>query len=303
MTELGAIALNIVLPIFLAAMVGFVAARVGWVTDARSLSRATLYVFSPALILNSLYKSNLADADFFSLMLFAFLVAGVVGPVAWALARGWRLDALTQNALVLSVLFTNSGNYGLALNQFAFGDAGLARAAIYFVANTILGQTAGVYIASSGHASPRASLLKVFQMPLIYAALGGFLLNRLHFALPLVLERSIDLVSAAAVPVMLLILGVELAGTTLGNDRTPVLLGSGLKLLISPLIALALAWLLPFSPLTRNVAVLQASMPTAVTASLLAVEFACKPKQVAGIIMLTTLGSLITLPILISFLT
>ncbi len=290
---------SIVLPILLVAGVGFVLRRTQLITDSRPLARAALYFFTPVLVLNSIARSRLSNSDLVSLIAFMFAVALMIGVLGVLLARVLHMDRLLTSGFLLSILFVNAGNIGLPFNQFAFGEAGLTRAAVCFVGSSILIQTAAVFIASWGRASVGQSLLAVLKMPLIYAAGLGIALNRLGWTLPDTLSRAVDLSASAAVPLMLVILGLELGRVQFRAAPLPILLATLVKLVVTPAAAILLAELMNLRDLSRAVAVLEVSMPTAVNASLVAVEFDARPDFVTGVVFISTLGGMITLILLL----
>jgi predicted permease len=293
---------TIVVPILLVAAVAFYLGKARIVTEQRPLARLSLYFFSPALAFESLVKSSVNASDFVSIVGFALVMALVMGVLCLGLARALQFDRMLTSAFLLSILFVNAGNYGVPFNQFAFGDEGVARAAVYFTANSVLANTLAVYIASAGHSDMRQSLRAILGMPVVYAALLGLLFNGLHWTLPGPLTRALDLSAAAALPVMLVNLGLELARARLNDYDWRVLLATGLKLLVTPLIALALAKVMGMQGLTRSVSVIEAAMPTAVMASLIATEFRARSEFVTSVVFLSTLGSTLTLTVLLVFL-
>ncbi|MBI4673783.1 MAG: AEC family transporter [Chloroflexi bacterium] len=293
---------TIVVPILLLAAVAFGLGKAGIVTDQRPLARLSLYFFSPALAFQSLAKSTVNASDFFSIILFVILMTVLLGVPSFLLARLFKFDRTLTSAFLLSILFVNAGNYGIPFNQFAFGSDGVARAAIYFTTNSMLANTVAVYIASAGHTDLRASLRAVVKMPVAYAALLGLTFNMLHWSLPEPLTRALDLAATAALPVMLANLGLELARARVRDYDWRVFIAAGIKLLVAPLIALALAALMNMEGLTRSVSVIEASMPTAVMASLIATEFQARSDFVTNVVFISTLGSTITLTLLLLFL-
>lgn len=294
--------LNIVFPIMLIAATGYAARRSGLVSDSRTLSRITIYVFAPALVLNSVARSKLSSSDLASLIIYAIAVTLLLGVVSLALARVLRLDRLVTSAFLLSIMFVNAGNIGIPFNQFAFGQEGLARAAVYFVGSSLMSQTLAIFIASSGHRGARESLMAVLKMPLVYAAILGVILNRTGWVLPEPLDKALTIAAGAAVPTMLVMLGMELARIRLSDVERPVLIAAFVKLFIVPFIALGLAIVMGLQGLTRSVAVIEASMPAAVMSSLIAVEFEARPDFVTSVVVLTTLGGTVTLVLLLLFL-
>lgn len=290
---------TIVLPILIVAGIAFALGKRKIITEQRSLARASLYFFSPALAFVSLANSTVNAADFFSIIVFAFLMVVLLGALSLGIARVLKFDRMLTSAFLLSILFVNAGNYGIPFTQFAFGPEGVARAAIYFTVNSMLANTIAVYIASAGHSDMRASLRAVLKMPLAYAAALGLLFNLMHWTLPLPLMRALELAAAAALPVMLVNLGLEMARARLRDYDWRVFLATGIKLLVAPVIALALAAVMGMQGLTRSVSVIEASMPTAVMASLIATEFRARSDFVTSVVFVSTLGSTITLTVLL----
>jgi len=298
--NLASILVNIILPIVLIAATGFVLARKLDV-EARSLSRTMLYFFTPTLVFSLTYKAKLSS-EYASIAVFVGLMAVLMLVVCGFIARVLRYDRLTTSAFMLGCLFVNAGNYGLPLILFAFGEEGLARAAFYFTINSILIQTLGIFVAARGKASARDALINTLKMPLVYAVTLGLLLNLAHVPLPQPLTKSVDLVAGAAVPTMLVILGIELARARIENDRAVIGVATFAKLILVPLMAFPLAAALGLEGVTRAVCIVEASMPTAVMATIVAVEFDARPKLVTGIVFASTLGSIITLTILLGIL-
>ena len=139
-------------------------------------------------------------------------------------------------------------------------------------------------------------------MPLVYAVTLGLALNLGGLNVPEPIMKAVDLVSAAAVPVMLTILGMELGRATLGDDRLTISLATIAKLVFTPIIAFPLAALFGLTGVGRSVAIIEASMPTAVMASIIAVEFDVRPRMVTGIVFVSTIFSIVTLTILLAIL-
>jgi predicted permease len=300
LSSLASILFNIILPIVLVAAVGFVLAR-RLDVDGRPLSRVMLYFFTPVLIFSSAYRTQLSG-EYITIGIFAVVITALMGIVTWAIIKLMRYDRLTGSAFALGVLFVNAGNYGLPLILFAFGQEGLARAAIYFAVSAILTQTLAIFIAARGRADAREAMLNVFKMPLVYAVMLGLWFNLAGLTLPEPIAKSVDLVSGAAVPVMLTILGIELGRATLGDDRLTIGLATAAKLVLTPLVAFPLAALLGLTGVGRAVSIIEASMPTAVMASIVAVEFDARPKLVTGIVFASTVLSVVTLTVLLGIL-
>lgn len=289
---------NTLLPIFLIVGLGILVERYLTV-DPRTLSRAVIYLFSPCLVLGSMAESELQADEVGLILAIAALSSAAMALVGWALARLGRFDRKLSSAFMLSVVLINAGNYGLPLNEFAFGAGGLQRAVVFFVVTAVTCNTLGVYLASRGEASVRRSLLNVLTVPLPYATALGLFLNLRGLALPLPLDRAVTVLGQAAVPCMLLILGLQLSRSSVKGRIGPILLAAAARLAIAPLVAIALAALLGLTGLTRQVSIVEASMPTAVTAGVLATEFGSDAEFVTAVILISTLASVVSLSVLL----
>jgi predicted permease len=197
---------------------------------------------------------------------------------------------------LLTTLFVNAGNYGLSVNLLAFGETALARAIIYFVVSSVLMNTAGVYLASRGKARTLNAFLNVFKVPIVYAVLLAIFVNLVHLDVTgSPIFKAVEMVGKGAVPLMLLLLGMQLAETPVAQGMKLAGLATFIRLAVTPVMALPLAnWLRLASP-TLQACVVEASMPTAVTATVLAIEFDAKPEFVTSVVFLSTLVSPITL--------
>lgn len=298
---LGSILLDVIAPIALIATLGAILGRALRV-DARVLSRVTLYVLSPALVFRSAYHSDLG-AEFWGIVGFVVAMAIATGLIALLVIKLKRYPQPTASAFALSTMFGNAGNYGLPFILFAFGNEGLERAVILFAIASITGQTLAVFIAARASMSGGKAVSSVFKLPSIYAVTAGLLLARIGFTAPETLMRSVDLLSNAAVPIMLLIMGIELSRARLNANYVDLGLAALLRLVVAPVLAFGITGMLALSGVARNVCVIESAMPTAVGAAILAVEFESHPEFVTSAILVSTLGSVISLTILLSLLT
>lgn len=301
MSSIVAVLTQNILPIFIVAAFGFALQR--WVgLDKQTLSRAVFYCLSPCLVFSSLVNSQLPGDELLALAGFTVSTVLVMGALSWGLARLLRLSRLETTAMVLMVMFVNGGNYGLTLNQLRYGDAGLARAVVYFTTSTVILYTLGIFIASMGKYSWREAMVRLWQMPPIYAAIAAILVYSFKITVPAPLMRGIEVAGAGAIPVMLLVLGMQIASM---NGRLSFRLAIPtitLRLLAAPIVAVLLTLALSMQGLGRSTSIIEASMPPAVFTIILATEFDLQPTAVTSIVVLSTLLSALTLAATISLL-
>jgi predicted permease len=293
--------LDNLLPVFLAAGAGYVMA---WrlAVDPRPVSQLAFHVFAPCLIFEIVLDTAL-DGDALLRML-AFAAASQLAPAALAAAvgaaLGWR-RTLTA-AVVLVVLLPNAGNFGLSASLFAFGEAGLAQASVYFVTSSVVTFTVGILVASLGRSSPLQTLVGLLRVPAIWAVVAAAALARSGASLPLPFERTVELLSRASIPVFLVVLGMQLYGRGMRGPWGPVALAAAGRLVGSATIALGLAALLGLDGAARQAGVLQAAMPSAVICTVIATEYDLEPTFVTSVVVATTVLSPLTLTPLLGWL-
>lgn len=290
-----------ILPIFVVIGLGWGFARKTH-PDIRILSRLTFYVLSPSLVFSSLIKSNVEGGEVIQIAAFVVALTIVMGVLALGAARLMRFDARQIAGFVLAVTFVNAGNYGLGVNRLAFGAEAEARAIIYFVTSSVLVYTVGVLIATGFKGGWRGTLKQLAGLPHIYVLMLVLIIRATGWQVPEPILEGINFPAQATIPLMLLLLGMQLSGVSVGQYRRPALVGSALSLLVAPMMAFGLAGLIGLSGSARQAAILEASMPAAVINTLIATEFNAEPKLVTGTVVISTLLSPITLTIIIALL-
>jgi predicted permease len=292
--RLAALFADNILPILIVAGAGFTLQRLLHV-DPRPLSQVIFYAFTPCFVYTLLVGETSVTDQILRMVALAALVMAAIGVLSYAAARLARLDRRSSAAVILSSTFMNAGNYGLSLSLFAFGDSGRALASLFFLTSAVFTNSLGVYVASAGSLPPLAALKGLLRVPSLYAVPAALIVRAASWTVPVTIQRPIDLLSQATIPAMLLLLGMQIANAGLPSQRGPLLMTAGLRLIASPAIALALAPILGLTLVARQAGVIEAAMPTAVLATVIALEFDAQPDFVTGAVLATTLLSPLTI--------
>jgi malate permease and related proteins len=290
-----------VLPILAIASVGFVMVRRGSVS-ASALSRVTLNALVPCLVFASLIASNVGADEFVLVVLLTCAVIGFRGALGILGARLLRLDQPMTRGLVIVTMFSNCGNFGLSVTALAFGAAALARATIIFVTGSVLTYTLGAVIVATGDRSPRALAGQVLRVPMLYAALAAIAVLASGITVPATVMRPVGLLGNAALPCMMLIMGIQLGQTTRLENVRPIAVATATTLVIAPTFAFLLSHAIGLDPSAQQAVVLQAAMPGAVATTILAVEYDTVPAFVTTAVFVATVLSPFTITPLIAFL-
>ncbi|MBI4521075.1 MAG: AEC family transporter [Gemmatimonadetes bacterium] len=289
------------LPVFLVAGVGFLLARYLGVS-VKMLSKVAFNALAPCLVFSTLVTAQIDGRQFGEMALFCVLAMTAMGLAGRGAAALLGLDRPMVSGLLLVVMFSNGGNYGLPVVLFAFGRDALSHATVYFVTSAVLAYTLGVLVAASGHRSFRQAAIGITRVPAAYGFAAAVLVLAGGVTVPLPLMRPVTMLSDAALPVMMLVLGMQLERATMPERPRVVAVAGLLCLVVAPIVALSLTWVLGLEGPARQAAVVQASMPAAVVTTVLALEFEVAPAFVTSVVFSTTILSPLTLAPLIAYL-
>lgn len=289
------------LPIFLIVGASFLFGRYTGVSP-RPLSQLVFHLFSPCLLFTLLTTNRLSGDEISRVMLFAVSCTLIIGGLTFLIGAGFRLERRMLAGVMLATMFMNAGNFGLPVVLFAFGEVALSYASLYFVTSAILAYTLGSVIASLGSVNLLGALTNLLKVPSVYALALALIFLATGWQVPVPLERTFKLLGDASIPSMLVLLGLQLQTAVWSNHSLPMTLASGMRLLVSPFVALLLIPLFGLAGPARQALVLEAAMPTAVLTTVLATEFNAEPSFVSATVLATTLLTPLTLTPLLAFL-
>ena len=291
--------LDVMLPVFLAIGLAVLFAKFIKV-EARTLSQSVIYLFGPALILNSLLSTEIDPSALGSILMMSLVSTLVLVGIGWGIAKVLKLPHPMASTVMLAMSLGNTGSVGLPLAAFAFGAQGMQYAAVFYVTTTIFANILGVYIPSSAHSAFKDTMKRILKVPMIYAAIIGIVLNLMGVRMPVFLERTTNLLGYAAIAVGIAFMGVRLANMKLVGKLKPILIVSAARVMLTPLVGWLTALMLNVNGLARDVSILQISVPAALFTAMFSEEFGGDSELASGIILLSSLLSLITLSLLIT---
>lgn len=291
---------NIILPIFIPIIAGYLLQR-KFPLNVSTLTKVQFYIFIPALLFTTIYKTELNSS-----LLYSLIIANVVIFIALWIVSLWcakflKLDAVRRSAFLNSVCFYNSGNYCIPLVQLLYHTPfAFSVQIVVMLVQQLLTNTVGVMNASSADRSWKSAVLENFRMPMTYAVVLAVICRWLSIDVPAPLWTSLDLMAQGLVPTALITLGAQLASTRLYLKSFKVIASNAMRLLGSPVLAALICWGLGLSGVTAQVVVICAASPSAVNSVLLAIEYKSDPEFASQTVFLSTLLSALTMPIVIA---
>lgn len=299
MFQLLNIFINILVPVFALILVGYIAGPI-LKLDARTLSRISYFILTPAFIFDMLSTIKIEASLVLRMTLYILAVHVICALVAFLIARLLRRSADMTAVYVMMAVFGNVANFGLPIVQFALGKDALAPAAIYVVAILTVSFVLSVGAASWARGNGPSALLSVLKTPALLSIIPALLLAWLHIAPPVALSRAVSLLAGALIPVMLVALGVQLAAAGIPRINLDMVLSNVMRLIGAPALAIGLATPFLMTGMERNTAIIQSSMPAAVLVSMIALENDLMPEFVTTAVLFSTLASMVTLTVVLA---
>lgn len=285
--------LNIVAPVFILASVGFAWVRLGFEYRVQFVTRLAMTLAVPCLIFTALVDTQMSPQ---ALSLVTLASVAAYGAITVMAALFTLVSGLDRRTYLAPLIFGNTGNLGLPLALFAFGPEGLSLAVVIFAVMAIWSFTFGIWVVSGGGA-----LWLVFKEPLVGATLVGAVFMWQGWSVPTPLFNALELIGQMAIPLMLITLGVAVA-----RLRPQKITASVVMSLVKAALCAAVSWTVAMwfdlPPVAAAVLVLQASTPVAVTSYLLAEKYGADAQAVAGLVVVSTVLSVVYLPLVLAIL-
>lgn len=293
----------ILFPIFCIFIVGFIAQKV-LNFDVANLSKMSLYVLSPFLAFKTFYTHTLTtDYLLYIFYIFGLCFALVIIVSIWSFIM--KYSSKERCAMILSSCFMNNGNYGTPVLLIFFDSVGFDLGVIMMVLQQFVMSTVGIYYAAKGSArndivGQKDVIKKVVRMPVAYGAFLGIIFQLCHIPLTKSIMTSIAMIGDASVVIIMIILGMQLAKIKIKQiNYSKVSFALLTRMVLSPFVALAMVSIMPIEPIYKQILIVLAAMPTAANTTLMSVQFDTHPELVSSATFISTIISLITLPIVL----
>ena len=286
--------LTTVLPAFIVILIGYIFGKIKKV-DMSAVVDISIYIALPALAFTSMLEKQIILKDALNIWASALIIMFGCGIVAWIV---FKILNQKHSGLYIPISIMNTVNIPFPIIFLAFGTEGLFAATLFFIPNALLIYSLGVSIASK---KPwKESIKEVFKIPLIYAAILGLTVNLLRINIPNLILEPLNFIGMMGIPLILIILGYNLSGVKITSFPT-TLLASFLRMGIGLLLGLVSVKLFNLTGIIRSVVILDSAMPAAVFSSILAAKYNNEPDLVSSVVFMTTIISLITIPLLLHF--
>jgi len=291
-----------ILAIILMILVGYAAKRIGFLKaeDSVPLNKIVVNIAIPALIFLAMYGADLSNIKvLIPITLICIVTGSLCGLIVYLFSRAKGYSKKTKWTLVGTSTLFNSGFLGYPVVLGVFGAGGLVRAVFYDMGSTILFLCLGILFILLFGGKYTSIIRRTLLFPPLWAIILGILANVMHLNLGFIPLNVLKYLSGAAIPIIMISLGLSLEVGGVKNYLGAASFVSMTRLIISPIIAIFLVYILGLNGLGGTVTVVEAGMPSAMLSLVLAASYDLDIKAAAACIFMSTVLSMITLPILI----
>lgn len=302
LSELIVILTDILLPIFVVMGLGFIMQR-KFELNIQTLARLNIYFLVPGFIFVKLYSTKISVHLFGSVFAFFVLYIAILFIFSYVVSRMIGLKKGEKTTFTNSVMFFNSGNYGVPVNDLVFKSDPFAMSiqVIMLTLQNIFLFSYGIFSLQSIHVGRLRALLAYFKMPMFYAMVSGIALNYFQVPIPSFVWIPANYIADAMIAFALFTLGAQVAQLKFTAGLSTVYYSLGLRLLIGPLIALVIIFLFKVDGIVAQALFIGSAMPTSVNSAVIAQEYNNHPHLAAQIVLFSTLMSTVTVALVIYF--
>ncbi|GBF12345.1 AEC family transporter [Tepidibacillus infernus] len=300
MHEFFTILVDIILPVFILISLGFWLHR-KFQLDLYTLAKINIYYLVPSIIFTKLYNVEFSLYLFLQIFLFFVLQIAFLYFLTWLVNKIFHHEKGLGTAFSNSVIFYNSGNYGVPVNDLVFRHDTFAMSiqVIVLTLQNIFTFSYGVFALQSVNGRNLKTILSYFKMPVFYAMALGILFNVLNIQVPSFVLVPVNYISDALIAIALLTLGAQVANLKIQYINLTIFFSLFFRLLVGPAISFVIIWLFHIEGIMAQAMILSASMPTAVNSAIIAQEYNNEPEYAAQVVLLSTLFSSLTVTMVI----
>jgi malate permease and related proteins len=284
--------LNIVLPTFLVIIVGFVLGKIKKL-DMTAVVDVLFYIGMPALAFTAMISKKIVLADAGKIWGSALLIMAGTALVALIV---FKIARFKHSSLYVPIIIMNAVNIPFPVLSMAYGQEGLLAATLFYIPVTLLSFTVGVMILS--RRNWKDGIIETLKVPAIYGAVLGLIFNLLQIKVPDLLYNPLQLIGTMVIPLTLLVLGYRLSSVRI-TDFPATALASGIRVGVGLGMGLAAVNVFGLTGIARSAVILDAAMPSAANTSILAMKYGNEPELVSSVVFVTTVASLLIIPILL----
>ena len=294
-----------ILSIILMIGIGYALKRIDFLSekDINPLNKIVMNILLPCMIFSALYSSDLSLIPKLGILPFVILISSfVTGLVSFLILKKLGYDDKKLWSVLVTVMIANTAFMGYPVNLGIFGHEGFLRAIFCDIATMCIFLILSFVLVIKFGGTVKKAIRKIALFPPLWAIVFGLGLNILNVPIGPVLNNTVNYLGNGAIPLIMISLGLSIDLAGLSRSKSMVAFTSIMKLLFFPAIAFIVVLFLGLSDLQYTVAIVEAAMPSGMLSLVLAITYNLDYQLTSDCILINTVISLITLPVIIMLL-
>ena len=267
------------------------------------LNRIVMYILMPCMIFSALYSADMSLLPTLGILPFVILTASIgSGVISYIVLKRLHYDDKKIWSVLVTVMIANTAFMGYPVNLGVYGHPGFLRAIFCDLATTCMFLLLSFVLVLKFGGTVKRAFREILLFPPLWAVVLGILFNLLNIPIGPVLDKTVNYLADGAIPLIMISLGLSIELGGLARSKAMVIFTSIVKLGVFPLIALIVVSLLGLTGLQHDVGIIEAAMPSGMLSLLLAITYKLDYELTSDCILINTVISLITLPIIMTLL-
>jgi len=301
MNEIEVTILSIVVMIGL----GYFLKRIDFLSekDIDPFNKIVMYILMPCMIFHAIFSADLSLISKLGILPFIILISSfVTGIVSYFILKRLNLDDITLWSVLVTVMIANTAFMGYPVTLGIYGSDGFLRAIFCDIATLCIFLILSLVLILKFGGTVKTAVRKISFFPPLWAVVLGLIFNFLNIPIGPVLDNTINYLGQGAIPLIMIVLGLSIDFSALSRSKSMIVFTSIMKLLFFPFIAFLLATQLGLIDLQYKISIIEAAMPSGMMSLLLAITYKLDFELTSDCILINTVISLITLPVIIMLL-
>ena len=294
-----------ILSIIIMIALGYFLKRIDFLSekDIDPLNRIVMYILLPCMIFHAIYSADLSLLPKLGILPFIILASSfVTGIVSYFILRQMKLDDITLWSVLVTVMIANTAFMGYPVTLGIYGADGFLRAIFCDMATLCIFLTLSFVLILKFGGTVKTAFRKIALFPPLWAVILGLGFNFFNIPIGPVIDNTVNYLGQGAIPLIMIALGLSIDFTALSRSKSMIIFTSVMKLAFFPFIAYIIAFKVGLVDLQFTISVVEAAMPSGMMSLLLAITYKLDYELTSDCILINTVISLITLPVIIMML-
>ena len=268
--------------------------------DIDPFNKIVMYILLPCMIFHALFSADLSLLSKLGILPFVILGSSLAtGILSYFILKKFNLDDVTLWSVLVTVMIANTGFMGYPVTLGIFGQEGFLRAIFCDIATSFIFLILSFVLIMKFGGTAKTAVKKIAFFPPLWAVIIGLLFNLFNIPVGPVIDNTVNYLGQGAVPIIMIALGLSIDFSAIKRSKFMIIFTSIMKLAFFPLIAFIIASQLGLIDLQYKISIVEAAMPSGMMSLLLAITYKLDYELTSDCILINTVISLITLPIII----